>query len=341
MGRRVILSFTLLLATARSPEAQTSADNLRVRIESGATRLGGALVALVDERDRVLSEQLSSEAGVAVLAAPPGQYRVRVRRIGFRPFYSEPVTVPRSTELLLLVESPRVTLNSLVVSAPSQCGRINRDAPTLSALWEEISKALRASQLTPTDLDRLSRKHMYRREIGTDGMIISGDSSDEAVSNKRPFGSPDPTSLALSGYVRGDQERGWIYFGPDEAVLLSDGFASTHCFRAVRDRKRPYQIGMAYEPTPRRRQSDIKGVIWLDEASSELREIVFRYVNAGILTQFEPGGFSRFSRMPSGAWIVSEWQLRMPLLRIKVGLRPEVSAGGYVENGGRVIAARD
>lgn len=71
----------------------------------------------------------------------------------------------------------------------------------------------------------------------------------------------------------------------------------------------------------------------MDEKTSELREVRFRYVNAGILTRFEPGGFTAFHRLPSGAWIVKEWLLRMPRLeRGKEGL----FATSYLEKGGRV-----
>jgi len=124
---------------------------------------------------------------------------------------------------------------------------------------------------------------------------------------------------------------------PDEAVLLSDGFAATHCFRSVRHRNRPGQIGVAFEPAPKRKRSDIQGVLWLDEASSELREIRFQFVNAGILSRFEPGGFTRFHRMPSGAWIVSEWQLRMPQLEYRLGPVPTTAVTGYIVNGGEVV----
>jgi len=337
IGRRILVSALSLISPALL-SAQIPAADIRIRVQSETQApLGGALVAMIDVSDRVIVEQLSSSAGVASLAAPAGTYRIRVRRIGFRPFYSDPVVVPRPGELLLKVESPRVVLNTMVVNAPSQCGRINRDAQTLAILWEEISKALRASQLTASDLDHLSKALTYRRETRSSGEVISSDSTVMPVSNNRPFGAPDPLALVTIGYVRGDLVNGWEYFGPDEAVLLSNGFAATHCFRAIRDRRRTSQIGVAFEPAPKRRQSDIKGVIWLDEGTSELREVVFTYTNAGVLTEFEPGGFSRFRRMPSGAWLVSEWQLRMPRLMSTEGARSRLIRFGVIENGGRLI----
>jgi hypothetical protein len=340
MRYRLIL-FSSLAAVLCTSTAGAQ-NQLVVRAESEArTPLSGALIALVTRSNEVIEERLSSSSGGVTFNAPPGEYLVRVRRIGYRPFYSGAVTLPRSEPLLLQVETPRVVLQQMVVSASAQCGKINPDAATLSALWEEISKGLRASQLTAADLKEISQRVLFRRLTREDGTLLSSDSLIVPVFRTRPFGSPDPASLVSLGYVRGNVSAGWSYYGPDEVVLLSDGFASTHCFRAVRNRKRPNQVGVAFQPVPKRKQSDISGVIWVDESSSELREVEFRYVNAGVLDDFKTGGFSRFRRMPSGAWIVSEWELRMPRLMRAITAGSEIKVSDILVNGGRVRTADD
>src|SRR5687767_10959376 len=112
MATRTSTMGALLLAIlASAAAAQSQQPELRVRIElDSQTPLSGALVGLIDATDRVAVEALSSVTGWVTLGATPGTYRARVRRIGFRPFYSEPVTIPRSSELILRVESPRVVL---------------------------------------------------------------------------------------------------------------------------------------------------------------------------------------------------------------------------------------
>ncbi len=316
--------------------AQSRAD-LHVRLDAGnATPISGALVAIVDG-DKVVAEGLSSSSGTVTIGSLPGSYRVRVRRIGFRPFLSDPVTLPFKGELELHVETQQIVLDAMVVSASAQCGAITRDAQTLSSVWDEIIKALRASQLTLSDLDGMRMTRIYTRELGPNRQLISTQSAMIPITNKRPFGVPDPASLLTRGYVRGNEVSGWEYFGPDETVLLSDDFAATHCFRVVRDNtKRPGQIGVAFEPAPGRKQSDIKGVLWVDAKSSELRDVGFVYVNAGILTQFAPGGFAKFRRTSSGRWIVSEWQLAMPKLELKIGVVDHFDKIGWVENGGTI-----
>ena len=177
----------------------------------------------------------------------------------------------------------------------------------------------------------------YNRELGRKGEVVSNRTSVLPITNKRPFGALDPASLLTLGYVRGNETTGWEYFAPDETVLLSDDFAATHCFKVLRDtRSRAGQIGVAFEPVSGRKQSDIRGVLWVDEKSAELRDVRFVYVNAGILTRFKPGGFAKFRRAPSGSWIVSEWQLSMP--KLEVNSRDQLDMVGSVENGGFIAA---
>ena len=335
----------VLTSSARGQEATTE---LRIRLNGmDGAPLNGALIALLNARDSVVAEGLSTEAGRRVLRAAPGVYRVRVRRIGYLPFVSDPVSLPRESALSLNVESPRVVLERIVVNSKSPCARNDPSAAALSTVWDEIDKALRSSQLTTEDLSGIGRARTYRREVGNDGTVISADTTVFSIIDRRPFGAIDPVSLANNGYVLGDAEAGWHYFAPDETVLLSEPFAATHCFRVVRQPDRTGQIGVSFEPVPRRQVADITGVLWVDQETSELREVVFRFVNAGAMSQFGASGFTRFRRVPSGAWIVDEWKLSAPRLSaapraVQDGysstVRQQFIATGRLENGGGVFA---
>ncbi|HUQ46648.1 MAG TPA: carboxypeptidase-like regulatory domain-containing protein [Gemmatimonadaceae bacterium] len=331
-----IAAAAILSLAAATAHAQSTAQ-LRVRLDAGnGAPIAGALVALL-EGSRVVAEGLSSASGIITIGSAPGAYRVRVRRIGFRPFLSDPVTLPFKGELVLRVESEKIVLNTMIVSASAHCGEIKRDAQALSTVWDAIAIALRASQLTSSDLSGLGTMRTYKREIGRNGEVVSNRTSAIPITDRRPFGAIDPASLLTLGYVRGNESAGWEYFAPDETVLLSDGFAATHCFKVLRDpRGRAGQIGVAFEPVPNRKQSDIRGVLWVDEKSAELRDVRFVFVNAGILTRFKPGGFAKFRRTMSGTWIVNEWQLSMP--KLEVNSRERLEMIGSVENGGYIAA---
>jgi hypothetical protein len=334
----VIFLVTLLPFCALLPQAGQS--ELRVRLQSNeGVPVAGALVALLDTNDSVVAEGLSTETGTRVLRAPSGVYRVRARRIGFLPFVSPPVVIPRQGELLLAIETSRVVLDRIVVNSKSQCNRSDPGSQSLGIVWDEIDKALRSSQLTTADLSGFGRGRVFHKEVGPGGSVISTDTTVFDIVNQRPFGAIDPDSLARAGYVLGNEVNGWTFYAPDETVLLSDPFAATHCFRLVREASRSGAIGVAFEPVPQRKLADIVGVLWVDEKSSELREIVFHFVNAGILSRYEAGGFTRFLRVPSGAWIVDEWLLKLPRLAMKRSafIGQEYMLVGYYEHGGGIL----
>jgi hypothetical protein len=329
--------FLVGLIPLRAVSSQGSQSELRVRLHSSdGAPVAGALVALLNANDSVVAEGLSTESGTRVLRAAFGTYRVRARRIGFLPFVSTPVVIPRQDELLLAIETARVVLDRIVVNSKSQCNRNDPGSGSLGVVWDEIDKALRASQLTIADLSGFGQGRVYHKQVGLGGNVISADTSLFAIVNQRPFGAIDPDSLARTGYVFGDEAQGWIFYAPDETVLLSDQFAATHCFRLVRDAARSGAIGVAFEPVPQRKLADIVGVLWVDERTSELREVVFRFVNIGVLSRFEPGGFTRFLRVPSGAWLVEEWLLKLPRVAVKRSafIGEQYMLAGYYEHGG-------
>ncbi|MBA3657362.1 MAG: carboxypeptidase regulatory-like domain-containing protein [Gemmatimonadaceae bacterium] len=313
-------------------------ESLRVKVvAANGLPLSGALVALVDQSSTSFAEGLTGEAGTRTLSASPGTYRLRVRRIGYQPFFSDPVTLPRTGEFVVRVDDRRVVLSTMVISASTRCGKVDRDGEALASVWEEISKALRSSQLTTEDLTNLAQAKVYRKEFDEFGLVTRSDSILVPIGKQKPFSAIEPESLAKDGYVRGNQLKGWEYFGVDETVLLSGSFIATHCFRLRRDKARPGQVGLAFEPEEGRRKADVHGVLWVDENASELRDIEFSFTNAGLLTRFSANGQTKFQRLPSGAWIIQEWKLRAPILTIRPGARERVVVTGYVEDGGGVV----
>lgn len=331
-------SVTMMAVTAAAALAQGTEAELRLRLTGpDGESIAGALVALLDSREHTVAEGLSGEDGRRTLRAAPGTYRIQVRRIGFLPFVSPVFTLPRTAELQLRVESQPVSLARVIVTARSECRRMREDASALVTVWTEAAKALRASQLTLEDLAGIGRARVYSRRLTLNGEVLARSEAVFVVEDRRPFAAVSPDFLERRGFVHGNEYEGWLYYAPDETVLLSDSFLATHCFRVVRDAERPGELGVAFEPVSRRRRSDIQGVLWVDEATSELREVVFRYVNAGAATPFLPRGFTRFRRMPSGAWVVDEWQLRLPRVHRRPGAYSNTVMSGYEEHGGGIL----
>jgi len=345
IATRKLAMIVLALLSARA-SAQAPSGRLQVSIETAdGSSAAGAIIALVDSRDKVVAEAIARSDGSRVLLAPFGSYRVRVLRIGFRPYMSAAVTLPNDTRITIRLDAPRIVLASMIVKAATQCVRVDKEPESTGLVWTEVTKALRTSQLTAADISTVSVSRVYRREISASGAVISADTTELPPGTARPFSAHDPAVLARNGYVRGDEYHGWQFFGPDEKVFLSGEFASTHCFRLIRKKDRAADIGIAFEPVPGRKIPDIAGTAWVDQSSSELKEIVFRYVNAGMPSEFNASGFTHFHRMPSGSWIIDDWQLRMPQIGERRGSaadagifdRRALYLEGYVEAGGGVV----
>jgi hypothetical protein len=209
-------------------------------------------------------------------------------------------------------------------------------------VWDEIDKALRASRITDGDLKGVGHAEIFHRRVTMAGVVLSADTSYFTIGSQRPFVAVSAEQLAAKGYVTGDERLGWVYNAPDETVLLSEQFAASHCFRLVRDRAHPGLIGVGFEPAPAHKTADITGVLWVDESTSELREIVFRFVNAGVFSQYDAGGSTHFVRLHSGAWIVDNWKLRAPLfeLREEPYTAPHLVKTGYAEDEGRILPGK-
>ena len=84
-------------------------------------------------------------------------------------------------------------------------------------------------------------------------------------------------------------------------------------------------IGVAFEPVKQRRDTDIEGVLWVDRESAQLRYLEFRYTPISWRGRELSGGKVEFHQLPSGAWIVRRWSIRMP------------TRVGYKEYGAEII----
>jgi hypothetical protein len=119
----------------------------------------------------------------------------------------------------------------------------------------------------------------------------------------------------------GDDRGGTTYWGPDANVLLSESFASSHC---IRPELPPADtgslagvLGVAFEPAGRaaREHVDVRGVLWIDRRTAELRSLDYTYANVpSLVERAGAGGHIEFLRLPDGSWTVSRWWIRSPMI---------------------------
>lgn len=322
--------------------------------EGTRTPVAGAIVSLLTSDGAIARRGLTNEAGRLVLRAPRGgAHRLRADRIGFRGLTSDLINVPDTGSVSVEIEMPDapVVLTELKVTSSSSCSGDPATSAATADLWNEIRKALDATALAKR-LGLTFTMALWRRELneGLDLKFETVDTIETAV--PRPFFAAAPEALVAQGYIL-PNDKGSTFFGPDEEVLMSPGFLSTHCFGLNRRTANgQQQVGLRFEPIRERKLPDIGGTLWVDVATRELREVDYRYRNVpasvprdGLMGKVE------FASLPEGWWIVTRWNIRMPQvqeIQIRIVSRPQEHGTverrqiirGYLDDGGAIVSVK-
>jgi hypothetical protein len=335
---RAALLLLLLVPTA------VFGQSLRVRItdaESGRAVAGALVSALGD----------GATAGAAVLSGPDGgatvaigtarQVRVLVRRIGFAPFTSTPITVDGApVPVPIAIPSQRFALAAVRVMAKRTCDN-TVPSPSVESrpIWDEVRQALESSELARKAGATTMYAMRIDRRFDKAGVLTSIDTVSRGLSGDQPFVAAAPEVLAREGYVTGSIRAGYTFNAPDERVLLDESFALRHCI-ALEDTRRRGDGGLTliigFEPRLDSPAGDIRGTVEVDSASHELRRLDFAYVNPRLPVRVDSiGGSVRFARTTAGGWYVSDWTIRMPAWRTAVTTTRNSVFPSYVLNGYR------
>lgn len=339
---------SMLAGTIRPAAAQTVRGTL---VEQGTDRpIPGAFVVLEDSTGRTLSTALTTSAGTWLLRAPAaGTYQLRADRIGYASTISEPITLAAGESVTYGLSAGVVPIGLAALAVDGQGGQcevLREDGPVAYRVWEEARKALAAIVWTGQQHYFRFDAVLFERHLDTDGQPTTVVEYEEVrYFGRHPFRSIPTRDLVLGGFVQ--SVAGTVqYYGPDADVLLSGDFLRRHCFRLA-DTDDPGIVGLEFEPLKDVRVADISGTMWLDAESAELRRLDFRYANLDLSVDTDHlGGTVDFVRLPSGAWIVQHWAIRVPV--IQLGPESRNSAGrqrgrrlvlaGIDEGGGQVTA---
>ena len=325
---------TLFLLAALHPAASASAQVARGTVTergSGAT-IPGVLVSLVDEQRRIVSTVFSDEKGGYEVRAPAaGRFAIEAKRIGVRQrrgeFFALAIGENHREDIVL---DPVVSvLAGTKVEGRSKCVARPGDNVRTATLWEDARAALTATVLTARRPIAGTVTRFTRDLAPENGRVLSSDHQNVHGDISRPFASIPVAELSRGGYVVQREDGSTDYYAPDAEALLSDEFLADHCFRLVPGgREMVNMVGLGFEPVEGRRVPDIEGVLWMDAATSELEKIEFTYRSIpGPRLRREFGGEVRFTRLPTGRWIVSSWVIRMPVIAVRPGTY-EVVPGG-------------
>ena len=292
-------------------------------VRGGVTEVGtgrplsGVLLQLLSaDNATIVRSVLSDASGQFHLLAPaPGRYLFQAKRIGVQRWTSDVFTIEagEARTLAIQLETLAAKLPEVVVKSTSLCVRGGDNPQEIAALWDEIDAALTATAITVEDSSH--RATIVRSSRALDPRtrrVLAERRHQVELTTGRPFSTIEPESLMTSGYWHEADEDSAQFYGLDERVLNSSAFRAINCFHAAR---RPASsrgtIGLGFEP--QKTGNGVRGTIWLDSATFELREVDYSYT--GIQrTQYSDqlGGVTRFGRLKTGGWIVREWSIRMP-----------------------------
>ena len=319
MASRLAFLSLLVLAALRPPAAVGQHVIGRVLEEGSDAPVSAAFVVLLDDEDRRLAGALTDPTGAFRLRAPhPGRYRIRVDRIGYVSTTTLVFSVTRDGggPLTIRVSGDALVLEPIEVEAGRRCVLRPEEGQATYTLWGEARKALEIADWVGAEERFVFDALRFNRFIGAREMVVDTETVEGIrITGREPFLSQSGVRLISEGFI-----QGWAadrrFYGPDAALLLSDAFLDAYCFRSVPG-PTPATLGLAFEPVSDDGPPGIEGILWLDRATGELKSLDFRYANAELPLRVDPdryGGMLRFHRVPGGAWIISHWKIRAPVL---------------------------
>ena len=320
----------LLMLTASSASAQTVRGTV---IGSDGGTVPGAIVVLLDAAGAARVTVLADNAGTFRLDAPgAGRYRLRIDRVAFASTTSEAfeAAAGETIERRLVLREVATRLADVQVSGKPRCVLRPDSAGVLLDVWQEARKALTAVSLTEQSRRYPMTLAMTERTYAADGkQLVDQRVQTRTGVTSRPFVAPPAARLEQVGYVARDGDY-WTFYAPDAQVILSDEFLGSHCLRLREPMPKDRQagrIGVSFTPVEKRKTTDIEGTLWLDRASGELAELEYKYTRMpGGMDHESTGGRLEFRRLPSGAWIVRRWAIRMPMVGTEARTVSQVAA---------------
>nr|MCU0635347.1 hypothetical protein [Gemmatimonadaceae bacterium] len=189
--------------------AASTAQAQRLRLtlvdSVGGAPIGGAIVTVLRADSTRHVEAIVGPSGMRVLPVHmPGTYRVRVRRVGYRPFLSGPITIAGVGDVPFVLRLPesRVPLPTVRTAARGRCdvgGPVDVAArETLEAVKTSLVSAsvAWADQVDPIDVWLVSRR------FSVSGRLLDSSRVVRPARTEEPFASDSAHLLHRDGYVR-------------------------------------------------------------------------------------------------------------------------------------------
>lgn len=303
------------LLAALAPTAGAQVVRGTVVGEGAPTPVAGALVMLSSASGDVARRTLTDAQGTFALRAPgAGAWIVEVRAIGFAPYKSAARQVAAGETVVVSPVLRRLTtrLATQRIEASSACRRTTELDPVATEVWDDIWAALASAEVAREQRLVRAEVFLYSREIDVaTGRVLAEQRGIASVLDERPFQTASPADLARFGYWRRSALGNVDFYGVSAGTLIAPEFLNAHCFSLARqDSGTAARVGLAFRPISSR-GADVRGTLWVDPESRELRELEFTYTGLQLRGPAAGGSLS-FSRLPSGLLVDDRWELQHP-----------------------------
>lgn len=323
-------------------------QNILVQVQEGESGrpIAGAFLSLLGSDGSAIRHALSNAEGRFLFTTGNlGPYSVRAEMIGreTREVTELLLDPGESRTVTLRLPVRAIPLDGIEVQAEGRCRLRPEEATTTAQVWEEARKALAVQQWAESERVLEFGLLSFSRDLDPhDLTILSEQRRGSRRVSRNPIQSLPPTVLARDGFVQPAEAGQYDYFGPDARVLLSDTFLDTHCLQVTQSRDYPGSIGLSFEPVHPGGPPDISGVFWLATDDWRLQFLDYTYTWSPYGETGERAtGRVEFEDLPSGAWIIRRWWIRMPMVGRDHGVQRWGGTGlrviGYREVGGEIV----
>ncbi|HET7461506.1 MAG TPA: carboxypeptidase regulatory-like domain-containing protein, partial [Longimicrobium sp.] len=276
--------------------------------------------AVLRSGGRDVAAAMTGRDGAFTVRAPgAGTYVLAVERIGYALTQTPPLQLGagETVQRRVAANPQRIALQGITVSGRARCTPRPGSGPETATVWEEARKALGSASESNTQAYRYTVRHLWRR-MDPQGSILQDSVVPSELTTGSPFVAVPLERLTAAGYIETEADNNLVFHAPDARVLLSEDFQENHCF-SVREapRDEPGLIGLAFEPVRQGELSDIRGTLWVERATAELKRMEYQYtrVPGQRGTSESASGRMDFRRLDDGRWVVSRWTIRMPTVQ--------------------------
>ncbi len=306
----VTASTNLILVPRHAASVRMFSGTLRA--SANGMPVQGAIVQLVDTMEAARAASRSDAEGRFVLRARgPGPFRLRIQRIGVRPYESLAFAMHSDTTSAIALDALPISLPRVLSTATSGCHDQSPEARATWELWEDVRTALLETALTYAEQRSQFELVQVKRIFDPrPGLLRTIAMREDTLIAAQPWTSFAPDILAEHGYVALAGGR-LTFVAPDLEVLLSRSFEYTHCFgpSLLRDGA---LIGFSFEPSKTlAKHPDIAGTFWLEPESRELRRLTFHHT--GLPFAMDDSSTLTFARFDAVDWFIPSWVIRAPI----------------------------